>query len=109
MAKAAKGGQIGINGEFYKGGRFMPETIFCDSWINGCKKALFKTFELVKNAKKGSYGAIFEKDKKVYSISIRAEEARTAYTALCDQLKNGEISGFDWYQKNTIQHMGKEL
>jgi len=109
MLKAAKGGQIGINGEFYKGGRFLPESIFCDQWMNGCKKAASKTFSLVKYAKKESCGAIFEKDGKIYSTSIREEEAKSAYADLCYQLNAGSISGFEWYYRDTIQRAGKEI
>ena len=109
MAKAAKGGQVGINGEFYKGGRFMPETIFCDRWMNGCKKALSKTFALVKYAKKENCGAIFKKAGKIYAMSIRQNEVQNAYEDLRSQLNAGLISGFEWYYRDTVQQAGEEF
>ena len=98
LAKAAKGGQVGINGEWYKGGQFLPLTIFCDKWANGCLRGRTKSAKMMRLAKSSTYCAIVKVDGTVYARACNDETAAELYA---EAVKHD----YEWYSAGKlIQH-----
>ena len=106
--RAAKGGQIGINGEFYKGGCFLPETIFCDPWQNACKKAKNKNQKIINTAKKNDFGLIVKDEKGLTAIEVTNESSSKVYNEMIKNFNSRNIVGFEWYKNGKLLQCGGE-
>lgn len=95
-ARAPKGGIVGINGEWYKGGRFLPLTIFCDKTANQIKRSKQKTYAMMTAARKSKYSFIVKTENGYTYFSVPESEKAEIWNDLYKKVET-EIIGFEHY------------
>lgn len=95
-ARAPKGGIVGINGEWYKGGRFLPLTIFCDKTANQIKRSKQKTCAMMTATRKSKYSFIVRTESGYTYFSVPESERVEIWNEL-DKKVGTEIIGFEHY------------
>ena len=95
-ARAPKGGIVGINGEWYKGGRFLPLTIFCDKTENQIKRSKMKTASMITATRKTRYSFIVKTDSGYIYFQVSESEKTEIWNDLYKKVGT-EIIGFEHY------------
>lgn len=98
LTRACKGGQDGANGEWYKGGQFLPQTIHCDKGKNQIKRAKQKITALYNLVRKAQHGFIVRQYSGYVAFVAETSKIAEIWDDINNKLINGEILGFEYFR-----------